>query len=385
GQHGPLSSAWGRRRQFDCPPLAPDVIDRLKFTAITNAKFIVDKTDLQSGLVRWSVHADETDVVIYKGIDPYASPGSCLYMSVTRVAAPLDTVIARLQGARNPLAIDQLESAPLYSLVEPTAEDPYDRIAVTWRGFRSPLARLVAERDCCLLECQHAFLMDGRRVWVDATKSTTVPACPDAVDAFVRIMNYGTGLVCIEPEPGLVYIRHLVHLHFRGDLTPTVDDSHRAWLCDAHMMRRCRALFLMSSLHPPRSRHCAVCLKMHRNDSPLVPCRCGQTLCHGCSLAWRACAQLEDCPFCFVKSDEGVTPPTSSSSSRLDTDWSSISIVHSSSSVVTSSDAMYSDTCVTNDAMSHYSDTVVAPLPLPPPRLHVPTTPPVRFGFWKTT
>ncbi|RHZ03064.1 hypothetical protein DYB37_013188 [Aphanomyces astaci] len=263
---------------FERPALNEYDIQRVIREATCSAMSVVHKTQLVGGPIAWSLRSDEVDVKIYKGSpvddksDGVAASGAVVYMSVTEVVGTLDEVVELFQTRTTKQAKHfatrfghQLKDAiKLYSLVEPTADAPMELVDLTWRAYKSPMSLIVAERDACLLECNHAFTCDnGQRGWVVSVQSIELPCCPDleALGGLVRMMNYGSGHVFLESmdRPGWLEIRYVAHVDFRGiafdfltkalakrnrswltQLNINEMASRRRWVSDIHMTKRCR-------------------------------------------------------------------------------------------------------------------------------------------------
>ncbi|KAF0719973.1 Aste57867_667 [Aphanomyces stellatus] len=305
---------------FQCPRLTPLEIEQLTQHAVQSAMDVVRKTHL-NGTIQWTLRNDDDDgLCIYKGDDPAAKPGATLFMSVIEVPGTLDEVIelfstrttAQIKAHMQRFGNQLLDAVKLYSIVEPTAASPTEMIGMTWRAYKGLMSMVVAKRDACLLECNHAFTLDGRQGWVASTKSIQLSCCPELthLGGFIRLLNYGSGHVFLESEtrPGYIEMRYVAQLDLRGVAYDYVSDTvlhRRAWLTDINLAKRCRNLrdidlFLREDrlrrgdllddhqLVPKASRaHCFICTVRFGWTHHKSNCmKCGEVVCSKCNHEW---------------------------------------------------------------------------------------------------
>ncbi|ETV77001.1 hypothetical protein H257_08918 [Aphanomyces astaci] len=295
---------------FTCPPLREDEIKHMKHLAVTIATEVVEHSQLRDGGVAWTLRADEGNMRFFKAPDPLHRVGAHMFMSVVEVAGTLDEVIDLFRTDTTFKAKEYvkrfgkglLDAVNLYTIVDPTPDFPNEKIAVTWFAMKSPFDKIVANRDCVMLECQHEFEWTaGRRAWVRGLQSVALPCCPDMQSTLglVRSTQYGVGHVVLESldRPGYLQISFLNHFDVKG--TPP------EWLIELGMKKRCKSildieLYLREDrlgrgvvLSPAdfvpltRRRHCFLCRKRFRPWTKRSNCmKCGEVLCRGCNPSW---------------------------------------------------------------------------------------------------
>ncbi|RHY05280.1 hypothetical protein DYB25_008249 [Aphanomyces astaci] len=272
---------------FTCPPLREDEIKHMKHLAVTIATEVVEHSQLRDGGVAWTLRADEGNMRFFKAPDPLHRVGAHMFMSVVEVAGTLDEVIDLFRTDTTFKAKEYvkrfgkglLDAVNLYTIVDPTPDFPNEKIAATWFAMKSPFDKIVANRDCVMLECQHEFEWTaGRRAWVRGLQSVALPCCPDMQSTLglVRSTQYGVGHVVLESldRPGYLQISFLNHFDVKG--TPP------EWLIELGMKKRCKSildieLYLREDrlgrgvvLSPgdfvplTRRRHCFLCRKRFR-------------------------------------------------------------------------------------------------------------------------
>ncbi|EQC27499.1 hypothetical protein, variant [Saprolegnia diclina VS20] len=230
--------------------------------------------------------------------------GSC----VTQVAGTIEEVAAFYQRsttaeARSMAASyeeDFLDTFVLHTLTPPTPENPWHNITVRWTATKSPWS-VAKHRDLCYVECQDEFVdVSGRRGWVLARESVSLPICPPLSGMhLVRATTERSGMVFLESETtGLLNVIQMSMIDFKGSLPRLMSRV-------AIRRRLAEVLHLNRFLHERRLSHepilgdldlipkaervfCNVCNKKfgvftrHK-----VRCRkCGEVVCMACQNVW---------------------------------------------------------------------------------------------------
>ncbi|ETV96455.1 hypothetical protein H310_10207 [Aphanomyces invadans] len=295
---------------FTCPPLHDDEIKQLKLLAIATATEVVEHSQLRDGGIAWTLRSDEGSMRFFKAPDPLHRVGAHMYMSVVEVAGTLDEVIDLFRTDSTFKAKEYvkrfgkglLDAVNLYSIVEPTPAFPNEKVGITWFAMKSPFDKIVANRDCVMLECQHEFQWTtDRRAWVRGLRSVDLVCCPDMQSTLglVRSTQYGVGHVVLESldRPGYLQISFLNHFDVKG--------NPPEWLIEMGMKKRCRSIldielylredrlsrgYLLSPAEfvpLTRRRHCFLCRKRFNPWSKRSNCmKCGEVLCSGCNSNW---------------------------------------------------------------------------------------------------
>ncbi|KAF0719618.1 Aste57867_912 [Aphanomyces stellatus] len=316
---------------FKCPPLTTAETDRLKALAYSNAMDVVQKALVQdTSTITWSLQINESALKVYRG-DDRLSPSlglSRLNVATSEVMGTIDEVVELFRNDTTEQAKeyvarfgrDLLDAASLYTLAEPSAATPNEKVGITWYALRSPLKKVILERDACLLESHYEFELNGKRGWVRAMKSVNLMCCPDLQHALglVRMTHTGTGHVFLESDrPGYITMAYVVEADFGGSI--------QDWAIDVAMKRRCRSLldielflrenrlarghFLSSHQLVPREarRQCFLCQKkfgvLFGGKTNCV--KCGEVFCSGCNQTWtvKLCGvptRIEACTKCSL-------------------------------------------------------------------------------------
>ncbi|KAF0717072.1 Aste57867_2510 [Aphanomyces stellatus] len=326
---------------FRCPRLSEEEVQNYTSLAIATATQVVKQSQLRSGGIAWVLRADEGNWRFYKAPDPLARPGTHMFMSVTEVAGTLDEVIEIFDTSTTLKAKEYaqrfgkglLDAVNLYSLLQPTAEQPNEKIAISWWALEgATMEQIIKPRDAVVLECTHEFTwFTGGRAWVRAFRSVDLACVPDLNDTLglVRTIQYGVGHVCVESpdRPGYIQVSFFNHFDVKG----TTPD----WFIEKNYKRRLRSileleLFLRENrlsngylLSPAefvplnRRRHCFLCRKKFNPWSHRSNCwKCGEVLCKACNSSWkiRSNGQLTPIKAC-LRCAQGVPPPESTTSS----------------------------------------------------------------------
>ncbi|RQM28615.1 hypothetical protein B5M09_008154 [Aphanomyces astaci] len=325
---------------FKCPPLSTDEVERLKQQAYATAMDVVQKSLVQSASpsnrsgVSWTLASNDHGLQIYRGTVNAGGAGASdqlkLSVGVAEVAGTIDEVVALFRNDTTELTKEYvhrfgrglLDSANLYTLVEPTRSHPNESVSINWMALKSPLKQVILERDCCYLEGHYEFEVHGKRGWVRSLKSVNLMCCPDMQHALglVRMVQVGTGHVFVESDrPGYMRIAYVVHADFRG--------AAPDWAIDVAIKRRCKSLldidtflrenrlaqghFLTSSqvVSKHLRRRCFLCQKkLHGGlgfTKKLNCVKCGEVFCNSCSHPWtvRVCGiptRIDACAKCAL-------------------------------------------------------------------------------------
>ena len=109
----------------------------------------VEKAQLSSDVIKWTLHTHENDVKIYRGHDPHSHLS--LFMGITHVRGELHDIAAVLDVPRLDKGVQQTRT--LHSVAAPSEEsDDHESVRVVWHSFKSPVPMFVNKRDACLLE-----------------------------------------------------------------------------------------------------------------------------------------------------------------------------------------------------------------------------------------
>ncbi|KAF0719623.1 Aste57867_917 [Aphanomyces stellatus] len=318
---------------FKCPPLSPGSADHFKQEAYDVSMLVVQKALIRpTPTISWTRMSDSSGgLQIYRAKDSNeTSPHVKLCVGMAEVAGTIDEVIAlfrqdtteRAKAYVARFGKGLLDSANLYTLTTPTVAQPNELVAINWMAFKSPVQGIVMPRDCCYLEGQFEFDIDGKRGWVRSLNSIDVASCPDMQQShgLVRMKQLGAGHVVIESDrPGYLRIAYIVHSAF--NLSGPGSD----WAIDKAIKRRCASLldldtflrenrlatgkFLLGDqLVPKDKRHaCQLCLKKFGLFVSKTNCfKCGEVFCGDCNTAWTVPVRgmqtrIEACKQCALK------------------------------------------------------------------------------------
>ncbi|KAF0718192.1 hypothetical protein As57867_001841, partial [Aphanomyces stellatus] len=213
---------------FERPPLSAKDETCLRRLARTAAMDVVKASQLADASKQWRLVSTTQHLQIYHGQDPTAPRGVTSWCGRTTINATLDEVADLFRAETTDqykayckmFATDMLDGATLYTLEQPTTQNPRHYIGIKWFAFETPL--LVKNRDFLLLESQFDIEFQGRRGWVRSLKSIELDACPDFGDllGLVRAVQFRTGHVFLETEkPGQLQVAQLVQTSLGGHVT----------------------------------------------------------------------------------------------------------------------------------------------------------------------
>ncbi|KAH9159207.1 hypothetical protein LEN26_002454 [Aphanomyces euteiches] len=315
---------------FRCPPLHPDDGEALRTIGGQNSIDVIRYARLENGPIKWSLDADDSDLLIYQGRDPYAPPGVVSWIGITEVMANLTEVSSLFHADTHDafrdkyqaIFTDVLDVATLYTLNAPSEEFPRHFLGVRWQVMSSPAAGVAKHRDMCILESHHDFEAEDKRGWVIAFKSIELSACPDLYSTLglVRCVHHRSGIVFTESvRPGYLMVAQLIQCNLGG--------SAPSWFMGMTMKRRCRLItqltqhirlarlngshFLAEDELIPRAARsrCFLCQKGFHLLNPKSRCRkCGEVICRSCSKVWQILVaglptKLRICTACAIATD----------------------------------------------------------------------------------
>ncbi|CAK4320263.1 unnamed protein product [Aphanomyces euteiches] len=183
---------------FQCPPQSPEECEQYERQALQDIQDLLtqlEKADITNPRYEWKRIADEAEVEIFRGSDPYRPTSATLFCSTVDIAGTIDEVAnfyttrtrdeTKEMIDRTELAL--LDAADLYTIHESQDLD----IRVQWFLEKTPFDVVGKKRDCVFL------------------KFTDI----------IRAVQYGSGLVCRESaRAGYVKLKTIVHCDLRGTL-----------------------------------------------------------------------------------------------------------------------------------------------------------------------
>ncbi|CAK4748035.1 unnamed protein product [Aphanomyces euteiches] len=238
--------------------------------------------------IEWTLALEESYVKVFKGHDPMAPPGVSTWLAQSTIRATINDVAAMFYCDSTDAYktyirtfYDELKDGiKLYSVVTPTPEAPRHFIGVNWVAQELPTNGLVLKnRDWCFVECQHDYVIDGRRV-----------GPLHQAMGFVRAEHYRSGMVYMETdEPGVLQVVQLNQVSLHGGLK--VDHIFGDFGHHYGFKRRYKTMALKieralrvrrlgaaaSDATDAAATHCKLCLKRFGLLSKRAACsRCGE-------------------------------------------------------------------------------------------------------------
>ncbi|KAF0719613.1 Aste57867_907 [Aphanomyces stellatus] len=333
---------------FRCPTLTLAKEDAYRRQAVDTAMDVVHLAQMdKTPATGWSVLHNQEDLKIFRGPDVGTS---CLCVASMEVVGSLNEAASlflndtteQVKEFVERIGRDFLDSALLYSLVEPTVTRPLDRTIIQWSALVPPFKSVVLNRDYVLLECRREFTQpaSGTRGWVRAMRSIELDCCPDlkASHGLQRAYTLGSGHVFWESttRPGYLHAAYVMQASFGGNVNGKLSN----FLKDMAMKRRCRSLldidrFLrenrlsatpfvsVDQLDPKDSApKCFQCFKpfglLHFAKTHCV--KCGHVFCRRCIQLWNVKshgirAKIWACTHCGIGDARSQAAAASSSSS----------------------------------------------------------------------
>ncbi|KAH9070576.1 hypothetical protein Ae201684P_002933 [Aphanomyces euteiches] len=299
---------------FVCTPLPRHEIDRIKKIARDSIVQVVEYTRQGAkSRIEWTLELEESYVKVFKGHDPMAPPGVSTWLAQSTIRATINDVAAMFYCDSTDAYktyirtfYDELKDGlKLYSVVTPTPEAPRHFIGVNWVAQELPTNGLVLKnRDWCFVECQHDYVIDGRRVGLCQAMG------------FVRAEHYRSGMVYMETdEPGVLQVVQLNQVSLHGGLK--VDHIFGDFGHHYGFKRRYKTMALKieralrvrrlgaaaSDATDAASTHCKLCLKRFGLLSKRAACsRCGEVICRRpkCSTASTNDEAQRACAVCLI-------------------------------------------------------------------------------------
>ncbi|CAK4140195.1 unnamed protein product [Aphanomyces euteiches] len=288
---------------FQCPPLSAFEREGNAAQARQNVKDMLDKADMTNQRYQWKRVADEAELEIFRGRDPYAPETATLHCATLDLVATMDEFVAFCSTDTTDEAKELvgrtghgvLDIVNLYTI----SDTPDAKVQLQWVVGKSALDGVVKKRDFCLLE--GSFLSSHattRRTFVRCLQSIQVPCCPE-FPSMIRGVVYGSGLICRETDrPGYLQLSCMMHFDPRGHVPFVVTDLAAKEMC--RMMKKIdRYLredrlgstpYLMGPQFVPLGsrQRCFLCKKSFGPLRSKKNCfKCGEVLCRKCCPEWK--------------------------------------------------------------------------------------------------
>ncbi|CAK4133785.1 unnamed protein product [Aphanomyces euteiches] len=212
---------------FKCPPLSPDEGDHFARQSMQDVREMIEKADKTNPRYEWKLAAEEAEIQINRGRDPYTPPSTTLHSAIVDVAGTIEEVA--------------------YFYRNETTDDSKDMVERTGHGL-TDVINLYTIKDTPEFKARLQWLLvkttfdgvstvlldpdeNGRRTWIRCLKSVQMPCCPEFPDV-IRAVQYGSGLVCRETSrPGYVKMIYLTHGDLRGSIPNLITDMAVMGLC----------------------------------------------------------------------------------------------------------------------------------------------------------
>ncbi|CAK4833850.1 unnamed protein product, partial [Aphanomyces euteiches] len=303
----------------DTPSLTRGEIHDIVTIALRNAEALVTYIDINRGPVEWTLDGNHTDYRIYKGEEPALytrTPTSGLYCSSMEITGTLDEVVELFRTETtlhahehsNGVGRGFVDGVTLATLPVPV-DSTMENIAIKWYLAKTAFQGLVRPRDACVVECDHAFELNGKHGWVRAFKSIQLISCPDleATMGYIRMEDLGSGHVFIETDrPRCLQAYYISHMDLKGHTPEWLAKAAHKQICKTNLLDVDR--FLRENrlseghwLYPEQvvplddRKKCFRCRAPFRFLRSKANCRkCGQVVCSHCSEAWHV--QVEGVP-----------------------------------------------------------------------------------------
>ncbi|KAJ0393980.1 hypothetical protein ATCC90586_009083 [Pythium insidiosum] len=282
-------------------------------------KEVVYYSRRSGGPMNWVHLSSDDGVEVFQGIDESvggaaaagagtvgADSRSITYLrGATRIYATIDEIAdffrldtpSKLSGFTQTVGRDLLDQKTLYTLAQPTYENPKHYVGVKWTAVESP-SKLARNRDFCYLECHDEFIdtSSKKRGWVRSLHSIRLPFCPPLHKShgLVRGSLYRSGFVFIESDDrAYVDAIHTLHMDIKGNAPnwlkilvmkrriKNISEVNRYF-----QLRRLCAQPLLGDLELPSKSgvsRCQVCASKFGLFSRKSTCRkCGKVICSNC-------------------------------------------------------------------------------------------------------
>ncbi|CAK4110073.1 unnamed protein product, partial [Aphanomyces euteiches] len=221
---------------FKCSPLTPEDYEEYTDLAMQNKRDLLEKADISNPQYKWKRVADEAEVEIFRGRDPYRPTSASLFCSTAEIAATLDEVanFFRMWSRdefkemvdRTDLAY--LDTATLYTI----HKSPDLKIRLQWMLEKTPFDVVGKKRDfCCLVSSRILRDENGRRAYVNSAASIQSPCCPEFPNV-IRTVHLGSGIICRDSaRPGYLELMLIAHCDLRGVLPNAIKERTAMDLC----------------------------------------------------------------------------------------------------------------------------------------------------------
>ncbi|CAK4318801.1 unnamed protein product [Aphanomyces euteiches] len=225
---------------FKCPPLSPDEGDHFARQSMQDVREMIEKADKTNPRYEWKLAAEEAEIQINRGRDPYTPPSTTLHSAIVDVAGTIEEVAYFYRNETTDDSKDMVERTGhgltdvinLYTI----KDTPEFKARLQWLLVKTTFDGVVRKRDFCYLEEPNSTVLldpdeNGRRTWIRCLKSVQMPCCPEFPDV-IRAVQYGSGLVCRETSrPGYVKMIYLTHGDLRGSIPNLITDMAVMGLC----------------------------------------------------------------------------------------------------------------------------------------------------------
>ncbi|CAK5054829.1 unnamed protein product [Aphanomyces euteiches] len=201
---------------------------------------MIEKADKTNPRYEWKLAAEEAEIQINRGRDPYTPPSTTLHSAIVDVAGTIEEVAYFYRNETTDDSKDMVERTGhgltdvinLYTI----KDTPEFKARLQWLLVKTTFDGVVRKRDFCYLEEPNSTVLldpdeNGRRTWIRCLKSVQMPCCPEFPDV-IRAVQYGSGLVCRETSrPGYVKMIYLTHGDLRGSIPNLITDMAVMGLC----------------------------------------------------------------------------------------------------------------------------------------------------------
>ncbi|KAG9399369.1 hypothetical protein AC1031_011760 [Aphanomyces cochlioides] len=334
---------------FECPPLSPLECEIFAHQATQNARDMVvqlEKATITNPTYQWKRVANEAEVEIFRGKDPFTSATATLHCATIDIAGTLDEVAhffrnnttEEFKEMAERTGHGMLDAANLYWI----NNTPKSKARIQWFLVKIPFDVVVKKRDFCVLESSVLYDADEnrRRTWVHCVYSIEIQCCPEFPNV-IRGVQYGSGFICRETDRhGYVNLVSVTHSDLRGSLPMAIRDMGAKEFCrsirDIDLKLREDRLsgspFLTGEqiISLSSRQRCYLCKRDFGHFRKKKNCfKCGEVVCTQCGPKWNVKVEgialnIRACTKCslLAKSSNGadtdsITTPSSISSTEV--------------------------------------------------------------------
>ncbi|KAH9111214.1 hypothetical protein AeMF1_014209 [Aphanomyces euteiches] len=198
---------------------------------------LLEKADTTNPRYRWKRIADEAELEIFRGKDPYSPAEASLNCAHLNLVGALDEVVVmyRMDTTEEGKEVVSrigggfVDAVNLYTIS--TAPDAM--IQIQWIVGKSALDDIVKKHDFCMLQGSFTFQSaeTGLRTWLRVFHSIQLPCCPE-FPSLIRGIQYGSGIICREsPLPGRLDMTQVMHYDPRGHVPFAIKELAAKDLC----------------------------------------------------------------------------------------------------------------------------------------------------------